>query len=369
MTSTFRPKVAILLAARTLGLFALSRYLTKNKTRILCYHGGVIGDEVGFNSKLFCSAEILEKRVDWLQAKGFQFVTLDDALKQPANGRTLGRLPTVITFDDGWYSTASQLLPVLSNRQVPSTLYLSTEDFLRGWPIIAVTVRYAIWKAQRRHVAMQGWGQNVDGDYDLDNATDRTRLAERVVPAIVGSANGREQACGELTRFAHALGVSAEVLDLASRRFDYVTAEEVLDIAKSGCSIESHGHAHQYLGKTPGDFSADLRRCENIIVALGLPRPRHYCYPSGCFSDQASITLKRADIHSATTCIPGLVDQVDDACRHYLPRFLDGNDIHDLEFEAEMSGFSDLMRNTISFTRRIRFLWQPASPELVHADA
>jgi len=351
MKTTLRPKLLILSGARALGLFSLARYLTRSRLRILCYHAGRIGDEDKFNPKLFCSAHTLDARMQWMQARGFQFVTLDEGVKQQAGAGNKAPLRTVVTFDDGWYSTASELLPVLSRRRIPSTLYLSTKNFLEGWPIISVTVRYIISKAGQARVTVQGWGDEVDGSYALANSAERNRLAAGVVAAIQRTASERTQVCAALLRLAGELDVPAATVDLDSRRFDYLTPQEVVALPAQGCSIESHGHVHAYPKGKPLEFAADLRQCEDTIVGLGLAAPRHYCYPSGSFGAEATHTLGALRMRSATTCIPGLVGRVDGARCHYLPRFLDGEDVHPLEFESEMSGFSELMRGAIGLLR------------------
>jgi len=79
-----------------------------------------------------------------------------------------------------------------------------------------------------------------------------------------------------------------------------------------------------------------------------LSLPQHYCYPSGSFDSAAAETLKRLEVQSATTCIPGLVRLADDDVRRYfLPRFLDAEHISMLTFEAELSGFADLLRHAV----------------------
>ena len=47
-------------------------------------------------------------------------------------------------------------------------------------------------------------------------------------------------------------------------------------------------------------------------------------------------------IVSATTCQVGFNDQTTDPLALY--RFLDQDDLHDIEFEAELAGFSELLR-------------------------
>ena len=109
---------------RPVGLFALARHLTRHRVRILCFHGGSLGDEHRFNPLLFCTGEHLARRLAWMDAHGFSWVSLPAATDMLKGTAPRPRLPVVLTFDDGWYSTYSALLPVLARHGVPSTLYL-----------------------------------------------------------------------------------------------------------------------------------------------------------------------------------------------------------------------------------------------------
>lgn len=349
MSTSFRPKIAILFLARSLGLFALARGLTSRRLRILCYHGGCLGDELGYNPKLFCSTSTFRKRIDWLARKRFRFVGLDEAIRTPQGQR--GRLDTVITFDDGWYSTGSELLPVLAERAIPSTLYLCTQHFLEGWPVLNVSTRYLLWKAPRARVNLAGFGPGVDGAHDLETQGGREVLARAFVASLAPLATDRPTVCEALERLGAAVGVDAATLALDSRRFEYMRAEELQQAAAAGCAIELHGHEHLYPQGAPERFRADLQRCGEVITGIGLPKPRHYCYPSGSFDDGAAPVLAERAVLSATTCLPGLAADTSAPKAFYLPRFLDGESIHPLEFEAEMSGFSEFLRRCVGVFR------------------
>lgn len=54
------------------------------------------------------------------------------------------------------------------------------------------------------------------------------------------------------------------------------------------------------------------------------------------------------DLHikSSTTCVAGL--NTAKTPQHALRRFLDGDDVHELEFEAALCGLSDLFRAAVS---------------------
>ena len=337
-------KLTVLFLARALGMFALFRYLTRSQLRILCYHGGSIGDEHTYNSKLFCPPATLSARLRWLRKHRFNFMSLDDAVKSLANPRARPQLPTVVTFDDGWHSTGSQLVPLLAAQNIPSTLYLCTQHVAHEGPVPSVSVRYLLSKSALDEVSLGGFGCDVDGDYQLSDQSQRETLARAVAAWISKNTDGRQEVCAVLERFAACLQVPSATLDLASRRFDYLSPAELRVAAGQHCAIELHGHVHCYPFADFTGLQADIDTCRNWITAAGLPRARHYCYPSGDFDAQAAADLSRLDVISATTCVPGLIGTADPAQAYYLPRFLDGGSITALEFESEMSGFSDFVR-------------------------
>lgn len=340
-----RIKLLIYFVARALGLFALCRVLTRSRIRILGYHGACLGDESAYNPYLFISTETFKRRVGWLVRTGFTVIPLEravDTLDGPADA---GRLPTVITFDDGWYSTAARLVPVLAERNLPATLYLSTNDFQKGCPILAVTVNYMIWKSARSRIEVTGLGEAIDGSYCLDEKAARDLFVRKSQQWLTTPPATRADVIERIRRLAEPMGLGKDDLALETRRFDYVSRDELLRLPGLGCAVELHGHEHRYAKGDPEAFATGLMACRQILIELGLPKPRHYCYPSGNFDDAAATILERLEVRSATTCIPGLIDRTGGGARRYfLPRFLDSEHIGMLVFEAEMSGFADMLR-------------------------
>ncbi|MEJ7806606.1 MAG: hypothetical protein WKG03_11905, partial [Telluria sp.] len=242
---TNKIKLTVFWLARAVGLFALSRAITDKKIRILCYHGGCLGDESRYNPKLFCSATMLAQRMHWLQAKGFDIVPLSVAasrMRQSPHQRTA--LTTAITFDDGWYSTASELVPVLGKLSIASTLYLCTSHYREGWAVPTVSVRYLIWKCGLQTAQLRGFGAELDGELDLSTPRMRDAAAESIVAAIERAPAERTHRHALLEKLASCLQVPSDVLALDSRRFDYVSQEELLAVARQGCSVELHGDVH-----------------------------------------------------------------------------------------------------------------------------
>ncbi len=336
-------KLSILRAARLAGLFHLFRYLTRSKVRILCYHGGSLGDEHRFNSLLFCRADFLNNRLQWLRDKGFSILSLERGVSLLGSDTPRPRLPTVLTFDDGWYSTYKELHPVIARHGVPATLYLCTSYFSSGQPNPDVALSYLFWNAGGRRIVVQGIDDRLDGGHDLTDKIERGRLFGAALEWLQ-EGSGQGSVGEKLEMLGTQFGVSAAELDLASRRFSFVSQDELLKLAAEGWSIELHGHAHHYPAGQPEVLKADLEACRVEIRNSGLPEALHYCYPSGNFDTGAHRLLADLGVISATTCLPGLLDRADEGRRYYLSRFLDGEDIHPLEFESEMSGFSDFLR-------------------------
>jgi hypothetical protein len=74
-------------------------------------------------------------------------------------------------------------------------------------------------------------------------------------------------------------------------------------------------------------------------------RLRHLCYPSGIWSEEQWQTLQSLDIRSATTCDRGFNSRSTPLLA--LKRFLDSEHLSQVEFEAELSGFTPTLRRLL----------------------
>ena len=71
----------ILYYSKWLGLFALSRYITRNGLRILCYHSFAMGDdEIKWHPGLFIRPKTFRSRLDFLAKEKYTVLGLDQAI-------------------------------------------------------------------------------------------------------------------------------------------------------------------------------------------------------------------------------------------------------------------------------------------------
>jgi peptidoglycan/xylan/chitin deacetylase (PgdA/CDA1 family) len=331
-------KQTLLYLSRTLGLFALARRLTRRGLRIICFHGGSVGDEHRFRPGLFMRSETIRRRLQTLARHGYPVLDLSSALR----ALTAVRLPpcaTVITIDDGFHSTYTQAAALLREFRLPATVYVTTYYVAKQTPIFRLVVHYLFWKTDATVLDGTGLQPLQPVPHDLTEPVLKMRLCWDLIHH--GEAKLSEVGRVELSReLARRLGIDYEAL-VRSRAFHLMTTDEVRALADSGIDIQLHTHRHCL---PPEPELAGREVVENRACLAGVSRQplEHLCYPSGIWSQKHWPTLQALGIASATTCDAGL--NYPDTPRCALRRFLDAENVSAIEFEAELSGFTELLR-------------------------
>lgn len=335
-------KRIVLTLARACGLFALSRRVTRHDLRILCYHGAALDDEHRFSPGLFMSRDAFAARMALVARHGMTVLTLAEAVERLRAG-TLPARPAVITIDDGWTGTGRHMAPVLARHGFPSTLYVSTYYVGRRMPVFNVALDYLLWKTERQGVALDDLG----GPFDLRRSDDRARLRAAACTRAeeIDAADRRAL----LARLCDTLGIDWQEFE-RRRLFTFMSETELAEVRAQGMDLQLHTHRHRFKGLDLVDSRRELT--DNAAVLAGVTDAAlvHFCYPSGGYDPAQIAVLDALGIVSATTTRRGLARSGDPA--RELPRLLDSEDISDLEFEAELCGFLDLMRRGRALLRR-----------------
>jgi peptidoglycan/xylan/chitin deacetylase (PgdA/CDA1 family) len=87
-------------------------------------------------------------QIRWLRGHGYRAVTLRAVWEHWHGGRRLPRRPVVISFDDGFRSTASVALPALGAQRWPAVLNLALHH---------LDVRWGLWSRDVRAMLASGW--------------------------------------------------------------------------------------------------------------------------------------------------------------------------------------------------------------------
>lgn len=330
----------VLFIARFLGVFALLRNTRLRGLRILCYHGispsGT--DESKFRLKVFTNSETFARRLRWLARKDYQVLDLSQALELMER-RKLPRRAVVITFDEGFYSFYQTAFGLLREHLFPATVFVTSYYVVKQNPIFRLAVQYMLWKTTRRRFDLGEVDTHLTGEYDCRNERDKEEVAWEIFRYAETRLDEAQR-----VELARRLGTYLDVDydQIVRRRFLHLmTLDQIREMHEAGVDIQLHTHRHQFPLK---EERAKREIIDNrMALAEVVSRPMvHLAYPSGLWSEQAFEWLKSVGVQSAMTCEMGI--NMLETPRLAMRRFIDSENISQLEFEAEMSGVADLLR-------------------------
>jgi len=331
-------RALFLKASKALGLFRLARRITPCGLRIVCYHSVALENEHIFLPKMFVSPRTFEKRLTFLADRGFPVLPLGEAVGRLRQG-TLPPGATTITFDDALYGTYRHAWPLLRRFSVPATVYVTTYYVAKRAPVFGLLVEYLFWKTGESSLDLAGLGLPTAGVVRLTDPAAKARALADII-------EHGETRCTEDERSALARAL-ARRLDIdydrvaRDRLFNLMTAEEIQELVTAGVDVQAHTHRHQF-PENEAVVQRELADNRALLEPLTGRRLEHFCYPSGFWSERHWPWLSSAGFKTATTCEPGF--NYPETPPLALRRFLDGEHISDLEFEAEMCGYKELLR-------------------------
>jgi len=106
--------------------------------------------------------------------------------------------------------------------------------------------------------------------------------------------------------------------------------------------VQLHSHRHRVPIDDRQAAADEIDENRSALAKYTHGPFEHFCYPSGVFDPAQFACLSAKGIRSATTTEVGFARST--SHRFALPRLLDSERITPLEFEAEMSGFLELLR-------------------------
>lgn len=327
-------KLKVLAAAKCAGLFARARQRSTRAIRILCYHGIWLGDDAFAGDAMFMHAPVFIRRLELIREWGYPVISLREAVDALKHRLTLPPNSIVITIDDGWYGTYAHMLPALQRQSMPATLYCDTANLESGRIIPNVFARYLI------PIAVA----NPTKHRAPDAACEKLRQ------------QALDMTCDYDARL-HAANELANRLDIDmshyrdARAFQYMTKAELQDAHRLGLDVELHTHNHTLHDMSEASIAREiLQNRASLSATLGRSADTftHFCYPSGRANVSAARIMNGLGLASSTTTQQGLAWP--NVNHHLIPRLLDNENLSELEFEAELSGFADVLRR---FTSRL----------------
>ncbi len=329
-------KLTLLKLAELCGIFALCRYWYRYHLRVLCYHGFAYADEHQFRPKLFMKPQTFAARLQYLANSRYQIVSLSEGLANPKRP-----LQLALTMDDGWSGTAELVGDALAKHKFPLMLYVTSYYADKQIPVLNVAVSYLLWKtsASALHLTVPGVAESIDISLPSPNTPALVRQICQLIDQLPDAAARADV----LYQLADQLQVSLH--QQGRPLFRLLDANELRSLQQANVELQLHTHRHC----SPLDaaaLAAEINQNRDWLAQF-TPTEQlvHFCYPSGEYQPAHLPLLQHNGVFTATTTHIGLHKQGSDVLQ--IRRILDGEDVHWLELEAELSGFSDLVRRML----------------------
>jgi len=326
-------KIAILFVLKCLGAFWLARKLNRGNTTVLCYHGFAYKDEYKFRPKLFMRPESFAKRMAWLKNSPYKIITLSEAVSNQHNDNCV-----VLTMDDGWAATKELVGETLAEHKLPLMLYVTSYYAEKQGAVINVALAYILWKSVGKTCVIDYPDITINKEYSI-TADNISTIVDELCHHIdnIDNFDVRQEI---LLNIAKQLGVS--LLSNNQLMFRSLDAQELQSLQQSNVDIQLHTHRHCSPQNEQG-FKREISENIDYLNRLALKEKlQHFCYPSGEYYLPQLPWLTETGVVTATTVFSGMLTPETD--RLQIPRLLDGEDVHQLEFEAELCGFTTLLR-------------------------
>ncbi len=332
---------------KTIGLFHLSRILMRRRLLILCYHGFQLLDEARFRPTLFMQDSTLKQRLATLQRYRFPVLPLEKALERLEKD-SIPNNAVCITIDDGFFSVLSKAAPLLKDYGMPATLYLTSYYSGKETPIFRLVVQYMFWKTSVTSLDLSDRSWGPDTAIELSGKDVENNVLWDII-------DYGENECDEAARqdICHLLGARLgidykQIVD--SRILSLLNRDELSALYAQSFDIQLHTHRHRLPVDNELVARREIRENKAFLRRLLGIEKTHLCYPSGVWSRRQWPWLERERIASATTCEPGFNTATTPLLGLY--RILDQDNLSQIEFEAELFGFSELVRIITGKRRR-----------------
>jgi peptidoglycan/xylan/chitin deacetylase (PgdA/CDA1 family) len=299
-------------------------------------------DEHEWNGSQYISPETLRIRMQQLQRSRCAVLPLGEAVERLYRNDLPDRA-VALTFDDGFADFYHRAFPIISDFSFPVTLYLTTFYSYYNRPVFDVMCSYLLWRGRARTLSAKEF-TGAEAQVNLGTNDAREAVLKKIRDFAAQQNLSAEAKDAKAAALAAHLGVDYDEL-LQQRVVHNVTPAEARELSERGVDVQLHTHRH----RTPLDrhlFQREIddnRRCLQEITGKN---PTHFCYPSGVYARRFLPWLDEAGVKSATTCEVGFASRTSHPL--LLPRFLDNNTMAPIEFEAWLTGVSQVLpRRTV----------------------
>jgi peptidoglycan/xylan/chitin deacetylase (PgdA/CDA1 family) len=216
-----------------------------------------------------------------------------------APGRT-SRARVAMTFDDGWRDNYEIAMPLARKHEVPFAVFVCT-GFVEGresfWPAAVVKLWRALERAGRLEQLRALWHASVPEAAEQPNGLDD--LIDGLKPL---AAERRSAFIDE----AAALVGDGPALPQNGGQNEFLTWEQIREMAKQGVSFGAHTDTHRILPKIPSSEALTELQMSKASVESNLKSCSLLAYPNGDWSETVRVLASQCGYRFAFANSPGV---------------------------------------------------------------
>jgi peptidoglycan/xylan/chitin deacetylase (PgdA/CDA1 family) len=269
------------------GLAALPRFLTRNRLKIVLYHGVSPSGEGIFNyRRKFVSPQSFERQIAYFR-RHYTILPLDEAVMRLYAGKLPPRA-LAITFDDGYRNNYEYAFPVLKKYNVPVAIFLVTDFVFGNTPLWVDRLEYAIAhgpESKKEKVAL-----------DSQKRREMKELAN-------------DERLRQLEELERSRGMVLHAAD-ADPRYAPLTRDMLREMRAAGVMFGAHTESHPILSRvSPDEARTEIVNSRDAVARECGVVSHVFTYPNGepgDWTDETEKILAEADFAGALTTIPGV---------------------------------------------------------------
>ena len=286
-----------------LKVFDMARRVNRSLLTVLNYHridDPHRSDFDTFKPNVSATPEEFARQMDYVQSR-YSVITCLDLVMWLKGECTLPPCPLLITFDDGYFDNYKYAAPILRERNLPATIFLSTGFMGTGNAFYWDYVAYLFFHTKRNAVHLPHLGEVA-----WRNAASRERVMHSWINTVKFLPDEqRRQAVAEMEKV---LDVKVTVDAFSGL---YLGWEQLKELSENGFELGAHTVNHPILSRIPVD-----RVDEELIESRKQIEKRigksviSFAYPNGLAQDiskEVVNSVRKAGMLLAFTLMPGPV--------------------------------------------------------------
>jgi len=237
----------------------------------------------------------------------YNVISIDECVEALREKRRLKPYSVVITFDDGYVNQYRYAFPVLKEKCLKATFFITTSfigtDNLFWWDEFEYMLAYC----EKAEITVPLDGREML--FRLNGREQREGLCRTLGNEIFKKVNLRR--CNELMQlFRDATGVDAYSNKEFIENYHCMDKGMIKEMMDAGMRFGSQTVHHAVL--TNENCEVQKTEIEGSIDCLDTSRPLHFCYPNGSFNADTKRILESCGFQSALTVMGGFVNEGDD---------------------------------------------------------